>query len=29
MKTPQFQERYALAVADGLETYFRALRAGR
>lgn len=26
MKTPEFQERYARAVADGLETYFRALR---
>lgn len=26
MKTPQFQERYATAVADGLETFFRALR---
>jgi len=30
MKTPQFQEWYATAVADGLETFFRALRsAGR
>jgi len=27
MKTPEFQERYARAVADGLEEYFRALRA--
>ena len=27
MKTPAFQERYARALADGLETYFRALRA--
>ena len=27
MKTPEFQERYATAVADGLETFFRALRA--
>src|SRR5688572_386970 len=26
MKTPQFQEWYATAVADGLETFFRALR---
>jgi N-acetylmuramoyl-L-alanine amidase len=26
MKTPDFQERYARAVADGLEEYFRALR---
>ena len=26
MKTPEFQERYATAVADGLETFFRALR---
>ena len=29
MKTPEFQERYALAVADGLEAFFRALRAPR
>jgi len=27
MKTPEFQERYARAVADGLEAYFRGLRA--
>ena len=26
-RTPEFQERYARAVADGLENYFRALRA--
>jgi N-acetylmuramoyl-L-alanine amidase len=26
MRTPEFQERYARAVADGLETYFRAIR---
>ncbi|MEX2154658.1 MAG: N-acetylmuramoyl-L-alanine amidase [Gemmatimonadaceae bacterium] len=26
MKTPEFQERYARAVADGLEAYFKALR---
>jgi N-acetylmuramoyl-L-alanine amidase len=26
MKTEPFQERYARAVADGLETYFRAIR---
>jgi N-acetylmuramoyl-L-alanine amidase len=29
MKTVQFQERYATAVADGLEAYFRALRSTR
>jgi N-acetylmuramoyl-L-alanine amidase len=29
MKTVQFQERYATAVADGLEAYFRALRSAR
>jgi N-acetylmuramoyl-L-alanine amidase len=29
VRTPQFQERYALGVADGLEAYFRALRARR
>jgi N-acetylmuramoyl-L-alanine amidase len=27
MKTPEFQERYARAVADGLEAYFRGVRA--
>lgn len=27
MRTPEFQERYARAVADGLETYFRGVRA--
>jgi N-acetylmuramoyl-L-alanine amidase len=26
MRTPEYQERYATAVADGLETFFRALR---
>ncbi|MEX2180021.1 MAG: N-acetylmuramoyl-L-alanine amidase [Gemmatimonadaceae bacterium] len=26
MRTPEFQERYASAVADGLEAYFRAVR---
>lgn len=26
MKTPEFQERYARAVADGLEAYFRGIR---
>ena len=25
VKTPEFQERYALGVADGIEAYFRAL----
>ena len=29
VKTAEFQERYALGVADGLEAYFRALGAGR
>jgi N-acetylmuramoyl-L-alanine amidase len=29
MKTPEFQERYARAVADGLESYFRGLRSFR
>jgi N-acetylmuramoyl-L-alanine amidase len=27
MKTPEFQERYARAVADGLEVYFKGIRA--
>jgi N-acetylmuramoyl-L-alanine amidase len=27
MKTPEFQDRYARAVADGLEAYFRGIRA--
>jgi N-acetylmuramoyl-L-alanine amidase len=27
MRTAEFQERYARSVADGLETYFRAVRA--
>ena len=27
MRTPEFQERYARAIADGLETYFRTVRA--
>ena len=29
VQTAEFQERYALGVADGLESYFRALRSGR
>jgi N-acetylmuramoyl-L-alanine amidase len=27
MRTPEYQERYALGIADGLESYFRALGA--
>jgi N-acetylmuramoyl-L-alanine amidase len=26
LRTPEFQQAYALGVAEGLETYFRALR---
>ena len=29
VQTAEFQERYALGVADGLEAYFRALGSGR
>ena len=29
VKTPGFQERYALGVADGLEAYFRRLAQSR
>ena len=29
LRTPEFQERYARGVADGLEAYFRSLRAAR
>jgi len=29
VQTTEFQERYALGVADGLEAYFRALAGGR